>query len=108
MAKALAKKIPTPKAVPKNLVCDTCGEDWDLHPEDATVMDCLEIAKSKQVRPACVHHYHTCWCYHQWTYTPWWNTQTITVDSGTATWDNTTSVIDVSNTDTKQLTHTAA
>lgn len=97
VSKAVAKRVPTPKPVVVEQVCDICDEDWAEHPENPTVMDCLEILKTKRVKlalkdlqglHACCGHGHSC-CYHwhvhytypyQATYTnPVWTT------NGTAT-----------------------
>lgn len=70
MSKAVAKKVPTPKPIPIEIACSLCGEDWNLHPEDATALDCIEILKAKKAKHDCCHHVH-------WTYTyPWYNTTT--------------------------------
>lgn len=47
-----------PKPVVVSQVCDVCGEDWNLHPESPTVLDCVEILKR---RPTVV-------------YRQWWET----------------------------------
>lgn len=71
MTKAVAKRVPTPKPVVVEEVCSLCNEDWDLHPENATAADCIEILRAKKVKHDCCHHIH-------WTYTyPYTSTWTI-------------------------------
>lgn len=83
MSKAIAKRVPTPKPVTVKEVCSICDGDWAEHPENPTVMDCLEIVKAKNVElslkvanPGCCHHNHI-----QWTYTyPQYYSHTYTVN----------------------------
>lgn len=84
MGNAVAKKIPTPKPKPIKVACSICEEDWAEHPDDPTVLDCIEILKSKRqpkVDACCGHHYHNC-CHghHFWHY--WYGNSTY---SGTIT-----------------------
>ena len=36
-----------PQPIVVMLVCDVCGLDWDLHPEKATVLDCVDLLKGR-------------------------------------------------------------
>lgn len=36
-----------PKPVVIFQECDVCGEDWDDHPENPTVLDCIELLKRR-------------------------------------------------------------
>lgn len=41
-----------PKPIVTEQVCDICGEDWNLHPESPTCLDCINILKRlRQPRP---------------------------------------------------------
>lgn len=56
-------KIPTPEPVPKDLICSICDQPWSLHPDDATVLDCVKLLKAKI--PITLPTYP----YVQWSYT---------------------------------------
>jgi hypothetical protein len=72
-----------PHAVPKELVCSECGEDWDKHPENPRRRDCIELLLGK---PPVTYTYP-----YQPTYynspmidpNPWWHTNSG--DTTTAT-----------------------
>lgn len=41
------KTDPIPSPVPKQVICSVCDQDWDLHPENPTLLDCVQILKRR-------------------------------------------------------------
>ena len=76
------QKLPVPRPVSINEVCSECGEIWALHPENATLVDCVRLLKAKPSTTYLQSLPCNCWCHHSGTVTyPWWNTTTITVSN---------------------------
>jgi hypothetical protein len=63
-----------PHAIPKELVCSECGEDWDDHPKNPRRRDCIELLKDKPTFtwPTYYNQPYTTQPYT----TPWWGTIT--------------------------------
>ena len=65
-----------PKPIVVEQVCSICDLDWELHPDNPSSEDCVELLKKELDRPLpttiiterCCHHHHWCNC---WSYT--WN-----------------------------------
>jgi hypothetical protein len=43
----MSKKIPTPKPITISQECSICGLDWSLHPDNPTILDCVERLKAR-------------------------------------------------------------
>lgn len=93
MTKAVSKRVPTPKPVVVEQVCSICDEDWAEHPEDATVMDCVEILKNKRgiklslADVCCGHGHNCCHSHHHWHY---WYQQPYQITYTQPVWVNNT------------------
>lgn len=96
----MSKKVPTPKPVVIEQECSVCELDWDRHPDNPTIEDCIELLKTELTRNRTVtisscdghHHCHRghCHCY-QWHYDQW-------------TWTGGTPIINVMDTTTDTTT----
>lgn len=80
---------PTPEHV--KTVCSLCGLDWDKHPDEPTVYDCIELLKvaaNKPPRVEYVPYYPYWWTKPEaplreasWEPPPKWTQPTITCSS---------------------------
>ena len=106
MKKAIVKKSPVPEPVVTKQICSICAEDWDEHPDDPTILDCVEILRAKRPEPVagcCGHGHHCCyhWHYHWWSQPYYVQTSpTIAITPYTITYGDGTSF----NTTTTSLT----
>ena len=59
-----------PKPIVTEQVCDTCELDWDLHPEDPTKDDCIDLLKApppaNTTNTITVVGRHCACCQHNW------------------------------------------
>lgn len=52
--------LPIPEPVPTNVVCSACGEQWSLHGENPTLLDCIRVLKMyRQPRPVPYYPWYT-------------------------------------------------
>jgi hypothetical protein len=66
--------MPRPRPVTTERICSECDLDWELHPENPTLSDCVRLLKSYP-HPVCTlpHYPAICWRPHYPPTQIWWS-----------------------------------
>lgn len=65
--------MPRPRPITTERICSECELDWELHPSNATLSDCVRLLKSRGQTICLLPHYPVvCNRRHYPDYQIWW------------------------------------